>query len=71
MTKAYDVDDSQRSNASADTGLNCENSRSSHLISRLTFTVQVIAYWQRWMERWPTISDLAKADVEVRIKHLQ
>nr|KIR50140.1 A/G-specific adenine glycosylase [Cryptococcus bacillisporus CA1280] len=27
---------------------------------------EVIAYWQKWMERWPTIGDLAKADVEVR-----
>ncbi|ADV20087.1 A/G-specific adenine glycosylase [Cryptococcus gattii E566] len=27
---------------------------------------EVIAYWRKWMERWPTIGDLAKADVEVR-----
>lgn len=26
---------------------------------------QVIAYWKRWIERWPTIADLANADVEV------
>lgn len=25
---------------------------------------QVIDYWRRWMERWPTIADLAQADVE-------
>lgn len=27
--------------------------------------VKVIAYWQRWIERWPTTADLASADVEV------
>lgn len=31
-----------------------------------TQVATVIAYWQRWIEKWPTISDLAKADVEVR-----
>ncbi|OXG55145.1 A/G-specific adenine glycosylase [Cryptococcus neoformans] len=29
-----------------------------------TQVTTVIAYWHRWMERWPTIGDLAKADVE-------
>ena len=24
----------------------------------------MIDYWRRWMERWPTIADLAKADIE-------
>ena len=30
-----------------------------------TQVATVIAYWKRWIERWPTIADLAKADVEV------
>ena len=24
----------------------------------------VIAYWNKWIERWPSIADLAKADIE-------
>jgi A/G-specific adenine glycosylase len=31
-----------------------------------TQVATVIAYWQRWIEKWPTIADLATADVEVR-----
>ena len=29
-----------------------------------TQVATVIDYWRRWMERWPTIADLAKADIE-------
>lgn len=29
-----------------------------------TQVATVIAYWERWMARWPTIADLAKADIE-------
>jgi len=31
-----------------------------------TQVATVIAYWRRWIEKWPTIADLAKADIEVR-----
>jgi hypothetical protein len=34
-------------------------------VLRAWLTFQVIAYWQRWIAKWPTIADLAKADVEV------
>ncbi|WVN88166.1 A/G-specific adenine glycosylase [Cryptococcus depauperatus CBS 7841] len=29
-----------------------------------TQVATVIAYWQKWIAKWPTIADLAKADVE-------
>ncbi|WVQ82164.1 A/G-specific adenine glycosylase [Cryptococcus sp. DSM 104549] len=29
-----------------------------------TQVATVIAYWQKWIARWPTIADLAKADIE-------
>ncbi|KIR33639.1 A/G-specific adenine glycosylase [Cryptococcus deuterogattii MMRL2647] len=36
----------------------------SEVMLQQTQVTTVIAYWQKWMERWPTIGDLAKADVE-------
>jgi hypothetical protein len=30
-----------------------------------TQVATVIAYWKRWIEKWPTIAGLAKADTEV------
>jgi A/G-specific adenine glycosylase len=37
----------------------------SEVMLQQTQVATVIAYWKRWIERWPTIADLAKADVEV------
>ncbi|KAE8537690.1 hypothetical protein D1P53_005746 [Cryptococcus gattii VGV] len=36
----------------------------SEVMLQQTQVTTVIAYWQKWMEQWPTIDDLAKADVE-------
>lgn len=36
----------------------------SEIMLQQTQVATVIAYWQRWIERWPTIADLAKADIE-------
>lgn len=33
-----------------------------------TQVATVIAYWQRWIAKWPTIADLAKADIEVKCR---
>nr|XP_019046116.1 A/G-specific adenine glycosylase [Kwoniella bestiolae CBS 10118]OCF25046.1 A/G-specific adenine glycosylase [Kwoniella bestiolae CBS 10118] len=37
----------------------------SEVMLQQTQVATVIAYWKRWIEKWPTIADLAKADVEV------
>jgi A/G-specific adenine glycosylase len=29
-----------------------------------TQVATVIDYWKRWIARWPTVTDLARADVE-------
>ncbi|WVQ99230.1 A/G-specific adenine glycosylase [Kwoniella sp. CBS 9459] len=36
----------------------------SEVMLQQTQVNTVIAYWKRWIEKWPTIADLAKADVE-------
>ncbi|WVR07224.1 A/G-specific adenine glycosylase [Kwoniella sp. DSM 27419] len=36
----------------------------SEVMLQQTQVATVIAYWQRWIEKWPTIADLAKADIE-------
>ncbi|RSH82220.1 hypothetical protein EHS25_005930 [Saitozyma podzolica] len=36
----------------------------SEVMLQQTQVATVIAYWQRWIAKWPTIADLAKADVE-------
>ncbi|KAK6910252.1 A/G-specific adenine glycosylase [Kwoniella mangroviensis CBS 8507] len=36
----------------------------SEVMLQQTQVATVIAYWKRWIEKWPTIADLAKADVE-------
>jgi len=36
----------------------------SEVMLQQTQVNTVIAYWQRWIEKWPTIGDLAKADIE-------
>jgi A/G-specific adenine glycosylase len=36
----------------------------SEVMLQQTQVNTVIAYWQRWIEKWPTIADLAKADIE-------
>ncbi|WWC61714.1 A/G-specific adenine glycosylase [Kwoniella dejecticola CBS 10117] len=36
----------------------------SEVMLQQTQVATVIAYWRRWIEKWPTIADLAKADVE-------
>ncbi|WRT66194.1 A/G-specific adenine glycosylase [Kwoniella shivajii] len=36
----------------------------SEVMLQQTQVNTVIAYWERWIEKWPTITDLAKADVE-------
>lgn len=37
----------------------------SEIMLQQTQVATVIAYWKKWIERWPTIADLAQADVEV------
>jgi hypothetical protein len=37
----------------------------SEVMLQQTQVATVIAYWKRWIEKWPTIADLAKADIEV------
>ena len=36
----------------------------SEVMLQQTQVNTVIAYWQRWIEKWPTIGDLARADIE-------
>lgn len=36
----------------------------SEVMLQQTQVNTVISYWQRWIEKWPTIADLAKADIE-------
>lgn len=36
----------------------------SEVMLQQTQVATVIDYWKRWMERWPTIADLANADLE-------
>lgn len=36
----------------------------SEVMLQQTQVTTVIAYWKRWIEKWPTIGDLAKADIE-------
>jgi len=36
----------------------------SEVMLQQTQVNTVIAYWQRWIEKWPTIGDLAGADIE-------
>lgn len=36
----------------------------SEVMLQQTQVTTVIPYWKRWMEKWPTILDLAKADLE-------
>lgn len=36
----------------------------SEVMLQQTQVNTVIAYWQRWIDKWPTIADLAKADIE-------
>lgn len=36
----------------------------SEVMLQQTQVNTVIAYWQRWIEKWPTIADLAGADIE-------
>ncbi|KAG5993966.1 hypothetical protein E4U43_003347 [Claviceps pusilla] len=36
----------------------------SEIMLQQTRVAVVIGYWKRWMEKWPTIHDLAAADVE-------
>lgn len=36
----------------------------SEVMLQQTQVNTVIAYWQRWIEKWPAIGDLAKADIE-------
>ncbi|KAL7421720.1 hypothetical protein Q5752_003491 [Cryptotrichosporon argae] len=36
----------------------------SEVMLQQTQVATVIDYWRRWIERWPTIADLAKADLE-------
>ena len=36
----------------------------SEVMLQQTQVTTVIAYWKRWMEKWPTIGDLGKADIE-------
>jgi A/G-specific adenine glycosylase len=36
----------------------------SEVMLQQTQVNTVIAYWTRWIEKWPTIKDLAKADIE-------
>lgn len=36
----------------------------SEVMLQQTQVNTVIAYWQKWIEKWPTVADLAKADME-------
>jgi A/G-specific adenine glycosylase len=36
----------------------------SEVMLQQTQVNTVIAYWQKWIEKWPTIADLAGADIE-------
>lgn len=36
----------------------------SEVMLQQTQVATVIPYWRRWLERWPTLADLARADVE-------
>lgn len=36
----------------------------SEVMLQQTQVATVIPYWRRWLEKWPTIADLARADVE-------
>ena len=36
----------------------------SEIMLQQTQVSTVIGYWTRWMERFPTVADLAKADIE-------
>ncbi|KAJ9108147.1 hypothetical protein QFC19_002615 [Naganishia cerealis] len=42
----------------------------SEVMLQQTQVTTVIPYWRRWLLKWPTIADLAKADVEVSARSL-